>query len=165
VASTSTSPPQLTWTNVVATITVMCVLAAGGYTIVENQFAFVQQSARQANEDLLKQLQQIHHELELIQSQYLTLREHAAYQKEQENANNAFRTRIGTMEAIERDLLSHSAHSPVEAKEVDVFSAATDKRFEAVQQQINDINRQIAASILTPGGVLHLQQPPLQSSH
>jgi hypothetical protein len=79
--------------------------------------------------------------------------------------NNAFRLRISSMEAVERDLLSHAAHNPVEAKEVDVFAAATDKRFEAVQQQINDINRQIAASILIPGGVLHLQQPPLQQAH
>jgi hypothetical protein len=143
----------------------MCVLAAGGYTIVENQFDFVRQSSRQTNEDLLKQIEQIRHEIELIRSEYLSLREHAAYKQEQENANNAYRSRITSLEGVERDLLSHAAHNPVEAKEVDVFAAATDKRFEAVQQQINDINRQIAASILTPGGVLHLQQPPIQNAH
>jgi hypothetical protein len=143
----------------------MCVLVAGGYTIIQNQFDFVRQSSKQANEDMLRQIEQIRHEIELTRSEYLSLREHAAYKQEQENANNAFRSRISSLEGVERDLLSHAAHNPVEAKEVDVFAAATDKRFEAVQQQINDINRQIAASILAPGGVLHMQQPPAQNVH
>jgi hypothetical protein len=152
--------PQLTWTNITASIGVLCVMSAGAYAIIENQFSFVQESARQTNENLLKQIELSRHEIELIHSQYLSLREHIAYQQEQSDINVAFSARLATLETVTRDLLSRSAHSPVEAKEVDVFSAATDKRFDAVQQQINDINRQIAASILTPGGVLHLQQPP-----
>jgi hypothetical protein len=161
----SETGPQLTWTNIVATITVMCVLAAGGYTIISSQFEFVSQISRARSDDLLKQIELTRADIALIRKDYLSLREHAAYQQEQENANNAFRSRIASLEAVERELLSHAAHNPVEAKEVDVFAAATDKRFEAVQQQINDINRQIAASILTPGGVLHLQQPPAQQPH
>lgn len=152
--------PQLTWTNILATIGVICVMAGGGYTIVQNQFEYVRQSARQTNDDLVKQIELVRHEIELIHSQYLSLREHSANLQEQENANNAFRARLTVQETVQRELLSHSAHSPVEAKEVDVLSAAIDKRFDAVQQQINDINRQIAASILTPGASLHLPQPP-----
>jgi hypothetical protein len=165
MAIPGTKSPELTWTNITASIGVMCVMAAGAYAIIENQFAFVQESARQTNENLLKQIELSRHEIELIHSQYLSLREHIAYQQEQSNVNISFAGRINTLETVTRDLLARSAHSPVEAKEVDVFSAATDKRFDAVQQQINDINRQIAASILTPGGVLHLQQPSVLPPH
>jgi hypothetical protein len=144
----SAAPPQLTWTNVVATVGVICVLSAGGYTIVQNQFAFVRQSALQTNEDVLKQIELSRHEIELIRSQYLSLREHNAYLHEQETINQAFRTRITTDEGTLREILGRMAHTPVESKEVDGLSASVDKRIDLVQQQINDINRQIAASVL-----------------
>jgi hypothetical protein len=86
------------------------------------------------------------------------LREHAAYQHEQENINAAFRTRLTALETEQRSLIGHAAHDPVEGKQVDTLSAAIDKRFDATQQQINDINRQIAASILQPG---YVHQPQL----
>lgn len=151
--------PQLTWANILAGIVAIGLLVGGGYTIIQNQFEYVRQSARQTNDDVLKQIELIRHGNE----QLLSLREHAANMQEQENANNAFRSRLTVQETALRDLLARTARAPVEAKEVDVLSAAIDKRFEAVQQQINDINRQIAASILTPGGVLHVPiapQPP-----
>jgi hypothetical protein len=163
VVTSEAKPPQLTWTNIIATVAVMCVMAGGGYKIFSSELEYTSQLSKTRTDDLLKQIELTRADIALIRKDYLSLREHAAYQQEQENANNAFRSRINSLEAVERDLLSHAAHSPVEAKEVDVLAAAIDKRFDAVQQQINDINRQIAASILTPGGVLHLQQPPQQA--
>jgi hypothetical protein len=156
--SDGTSGPQLTWTNVVATVGVICVLSAGGYTIVQNQFSFVQQSARQTNEDILKQVELSRHEIELVRAQYLSLREHVAYQHEQEIINTGFVARLTALENVQRDLLAHAAHNPVESKEVDGLSISVDKRIELVQQQINDINRQIAASVLQGFAIPH--QPP-----
>lgn len=143
--------PQLTWTNVIATIAVIAVLSGGGYKIIEAQFEYVRQSALTTATDLAKQIEQNRHALELIQTQYLTLREHLASQHEQSVINESFTSRFIALENQTHELVSHGARMPIESREVDQLSAAIDKRFDAAQQQINDINRQIAASILQPG--------------
>ena len=124
------------------------IIVAGSYRIVGDHFDSESQKIELNRRDI-----------ELIRKEFLTLREFIAYQREIETATSAFRSRIAALEGGERELIAHAARSPVEAKEVDVLSAAIDKRFEATQQQINDINRQIAASILQPG-YAHQPTPP-----
>jgi hypothetical protein len=146
-----TSGPQLTWSVVIAGVIAFCALSGGFFAIVQNQF-----NAQDRRIDIHERA------IELIRSEYLSLREHNAFQHEQNVVNNSFVSRFTALENVQRDLVGHAAHSPVEAKEVDVLSAAIDKRFEASQQQINDINRQIAASILIqPQGYAHPQSPQL----
>jgi hypothetical protein len=142
--------PQLTWSVVIASVGAFCVLAGGGYTIIQNQFNATDKRI------------EIHEKaLESIRAQYLSLREHIAFQREQEAINTAVTARLNVLESGQRELISHAARVPVEGKEVDILSASIDKRFEAAQQQINDINRQIAASILIqPQGYAHPAPPP-----
>jgi hypothetical protein len=130
----------------VGTIVAICVIASGGYAIIEAQFEFVRQSAAVNVTDLQKQIDHLLRD----QNKYLALREFAASQHEQEVVNASFIARFIALETAQRDIISHGARSPVESTTVDVLSASIDKRFEAAQQQINDINRQIAASILQP---------------
>jgi hypothetical protein len=129
--------PQLTWSTVIAAIGVLAVIAGGAYQIVETQFT-----------DQAKQTDLIRRELEQVREQYLTLREHIAYQQEQKTVNESVGARLTFLEVGHRDLLAHGARTPVEAKEVDGLSASVDKRIDLLQQQLNDINRQIAASVL-----------------
>jgi len=150
------SAPQLTWTNIVATIAVFCVMAGGGYKIIASELAFQRELGRNEDDDLRKQIEQNRRDIEAIRNSFLTIREHTAYQHEQTLVNNEFRDHLTALELGQRELIAHQAHTPVESKEVDVLSASIDKRFESEQQQINDINRQIAASILLPG---HQLQP------
>jgi hypothetical protein len=146
--------PQLTWSIVIAGILAFCALSGGFFAIVQNQFN-AQDRRIDAHEKAI----------EMIRSQYLGLREHAAFQHEQETVNSSFTSRFIALENVQRELVGHAAYSPVEAKEVDVLSAAIDKRFDAAQQQINDINRQIAAAILIqPQGYAHPQSLP-QPTH
>jgi hypothetical protein len=142
--------PQLTWSVVIASVGAFCVLAGGGYTIIQNQF-----NASDRRIDAHEKA------LEAIRTQYLSLREHVAFQREQESINTAATARLNVLETAQRELIAHQAHVPVEGKEVDILAASIDKRFEAAQQQINDINRQIAASILIqPQGYAHPATPP-----
>jgi hypothetical protein len=112
------SGPQLNWANVVTTAAVLCVMAGGGYKIIEVQF-----------DELNKQIE-------------------------------LNRSRLTILEAEQKQLIAHAAHNPVEAKEVDQLSGSVDKRIELLQQQINDINRQIAASVLQNGYPSHPQLLP-----
>lgn len=153
------SGPQLTWTNVVATIAVICVIAGGGYKIVESQFDYVRQSSDASFLDISKQIQENRADIKNIRDGYLTLREHNSFKQALDDSLVAVGSRLTVLETEQRELLGHSAHSPVEAKEVDQLSISVDKRFELIQQQINDINRQIAASILQNG--IPAQRPPL----
>ena len=150
IKSNGNSGPQLTWSVVIAAIGAFCVLAGGGYTIEQNQF-----NASDRRIDTHDKA------LELIRAQYLSLREHAAYQHEQEAINGSVTARLNVLESAQREIIAHAARNPIEAREVDQLSASFDKRYEAVQVQINDINRQIAASILIqPQGYAHPQQLP-----
>lgn len=160
MAAASNGGPQLTWINVIATITVIAVLSGGGYKIIEAQFEYVRQSAVTTSTDLSREIELNRRALELIRSDYLTLREHVAYQHEQDIVNNSFISRFIALENQTHELVSHGARAPIEAREIDQLATAIDKRFDAAQQQINDINRQIAASIL-PGYSPHvITQPP-----
>lgn len=138
--------PQLTWSVVISAIGAFCVLTGGGYTIIQNQFNAVARRIDTNEKDIQR-----------FELHYLTLREHAAFQREQEAINIAVADRIKALETAQREIISHSARSPIESREMDQLSSAFDKRFEGMQQQINDINRQIAASIL-----LHPSPPALK---
>jgi hypothetical protein len=133
--------PQLTWTNVVATIAVICVMAGGSYKIIEVQFDFVKQVSDAAFSELSKQIALNRLDIERTRTEYLSLREHNAAQEALQGTLAALRARISVLEVDQKELLSHAAHSPVEAKEVDALSGSVDKRIELLQQQINDINR------------------------
>lgn len=132
--------PQLTWSVVIAAVGAFCVLAGGGYTIVQNQFDFVRRSGDAAAENLAKQIELSRHEIELLRSQFLTLREHVAYQQEQNAVNFAVTARLNAMETAQRELIAHAARNPIEAREMDQLSASFDKQIAALRSQIDDIN-------------------------
>lgn len=67
-----------------------------------------------------------------------------------EQLRDALTARILVLEAEQRDILSHAAHSPVEAQQVNDLSHSMDARMQTMQGQIDDINKQIAASIVRP---------------
>jgi TolA-binding protein len=140
--------PQLTWSNIVATIAVLCVMAAGAYKIVESEFEFVRSSSGASVAQLTAQIIQNRHDIEKIRDEYLSLREHASSQASQDSDIGMIKSRLFTLEAEQRGLIGRAAHVPVESKEVDQLSSSVDKRIDLLQQQINDINRQIAASVL-----------------
>jgi hypothetical protein len=154
--------PQLSWTNIIASVVMIAVLVTGGYKIIESEFDYVRQSSAASFADLNKQIMQNRADIAKVRDEYLTLREHSANQQGDSDVNIALRNRLSTLEAQQHDLIAHQAHVPVEGKEVDQLSASVDKRFELLQQQINDINRQIAASVLQSGTPIH-PAPPLLS--
>ena len=142
---------QLTWTNVLASLGAVSVMAGGAFKLIEVQFEYVQQLHDRAMIEVNRQLTIGSKDVEELKREYLTIREHNAYKQAQDDALTSLRNRLVILEATERDLIGHAAHTPVEGKEVDALSVSIDKRVELLQQQINDINRQIAASILQNG--------------
>jgi uncharacterized membrane protein YgaE (UPF0421/DUF939 family) len=155
------SGPQVTWSLIVAALGAFCLIVGGGYAIIQNQFNAVDRLSQAETLDLRKQIDANRRETEKIRSEYLSLREHNAALHEQETINTSVNERLRTVFERQVELVSHAARVPVEAKEFDVLSTAIDKRFEAMQQQVNDINRQIAASILIqPQGYAHPLTPP-----
>lgn len=75
------------------------------------------------------------------------------------------RERIIQLEATIKEIISHAAHNPIEAREMDQLSAGIDKQIAALHSQIDDINRQIAASILLQPSPKGLQSPPISTQH
>jgi hypothetical protein len=149
--------PQITWANIVSIGILASVVVGGGYAILQAQFGFVDKLASTQATELVKQIELERSEIALVRSEYLSLREHAAYQHEQEIINTAFRLRLTALETEQRDLIAHSARNPIEAREMDQLSASFDKQISSLRSQIDDINRQIAASILHPA--------PIPNSH
>lgn len=152
--------PQLTWTNVVATIVAICVIAGGAYKIIEVQFDAVRQTSETAIAELNRQIALNRLDIERTRTEYLALREYEATQLGLRDNLSTVHIRLTSLENQQRDILLHAAHSPVEAKEVDQLSSSVDKRLELMQQQLNDINRQIAASILQNSIPSHPQLLP-----
>jgi hypothetical protein len=120
--------PQLTWISVITTIGVAGVVIAGGYKILEVQFDSVRQTSDVLSAHFNEQVALIRHENEQLR--------------------DALVARILVLEAQQRDLIAHQAHSPVETQQVNDLSHAMDVRIATMQGQIDDINKQIAASIL-----------------
>jgi len=144
-----TAGPQLTWTSIVLTAGVACVIIGGAYAIVENEFTHVRQSSDVAFVDVSKQIAANTADIAKMREEYLTLREHRAFEEAQQASLTAMRARLTVLEAEEKDIISHSAHTPVEAREIDQLSAKLDALILSMQNQINDINRQIAASLIS----------------
>jgi hypothetical protein len=155
-----TSGPQLTWANVFVAIGVICVMVGGAYKIIEVQFDFVKQSSDASFSELSKQIALNRLDIERTRTEYLSLREHNAFQEAIQGTLSGLRARVSVLEVDQKELIGRAAHSPVEAKEVDALSGSVDKRIELLQQQINDINRQIAASVLQNGYPQHPQLLP-----
>jgi hypothetical protein len=119
---------QLSWMTVVGAISVAGLVAGAGWTIFQNEFANVKETAsedrRQAavyyntnKDDLNRATAEIGRRLDVLESQ---------------------------MAAITPKL----AHDPVEQKTVDAINAATAKQLDQIQAEITDINRQIAAALI-----------------
>jgi hypothetical protein len=73
-------------------------------------------------------------------------------------ASQILGNRLGQLEVRAYDLAARGARNPVESGEI----ASINKQMELVQQQISDINRQMAAMLLTIGGAtkLPIANPP-----
>jgi predicted nucleic acid-binding Zn-ribbon protein len=140
--------PQLTWVNIIATLGVVCVLVGGGYAIIEGQFDSVQKSSSVTFTDISRQIQQSRTDIEKIREEYFTLREQKLSDEVIRRTVTDLQARLTVLEVGQRDLVAHAAHSPVEAQQVFDLSHAMDARIATMQGQIDDINKQIAASII-----------------
>jgi DNA-binding transcriptional regulator GbsR (MarR family) len=136
--------PQLTWATIFTALGVFCVMVAGGYAIIEGQFDSVQKSSTVTFENFSRQIQQNRSDIERIREEYFTVREEILL----EDVISDIKKQIKTLEDGQRDLISHAAHSPVEAQQVVDLSHSIDARIATMQGQIDDINKQIAASII-----------------
>ena len=141
--------PQLTWTSVVLTAGVVFAAVGGGYAIVQNQFSFVRQLSDANFADISKQIAANTADITRIREEFLTLREHRAFEEAQQGSLTAMRARLTVLEAEEKDIIAHAAHTPVEAREIDQLSAKIDALILSMQNEINDVNRQIAASLIS----------------
>lgn len=74
----------------------------------------------------------------------------ALLRHDNEQLRDALTARILILEAEQKDLIGHAAHSPVETQQVNDLSHSMDARMQTMQGQIDDINKQVAASIVRP---------------
>jgi septal ring factor EnvC (AmiA/AmiB activator) len=58
------------------------------------------------------------------------------------------KNRVIILEQEQKELLTRTAHDPVEQKTIDATNAATAKEIDQIQAEITDINRQIAAALI-----------------
>jgi len=146
---------QLSWVTIVGAATVVGLMAAAGWTIFQNEFANVKETAaedrRQAvlyyntnRDDLIRRETEIKATFNL----YLTKDEHRAFLDGVARDMATLKDRVDTIQRIQESRSSKLARDPVEQKTIDAINSATDKRIDLIQAQITDINRQIAAALI-----------------
>jgi hypothetical protein len=135
---------SLSWMTVVGAISVAGLVAGAGWTIFQNEFANVKETATEDR------------------------RQVADYYNSNKDDLNRAKAEIGRrLDVLENQMAAMAprlAHDPVEQKTVDAINAATDKRIDLIQAQITDINRQIAAALIiidNNAGVSRKMQPTL----
>jgi predicted nucleic acid-binding Zn-ribbon protein len=144
----NSAAPQLTWTNIISGLGLLVLLVGGGYAIIDGRFDSVQKTSGVTFADLSRQIQENRDDIKGIRQEFFTLREEQLLSKAIESTFADLRNRIAVLETAQRDLISHAAHSPVEASQVQDLSHTLDSRLATMQGQIDDINKQIAASII-----------------
>jgi hypothetical protein len=146
---------QLSWMTIVGAGTVVGLMAAAGWTIFQNEFANVKETAaedrRQSalyyntnRDDLIRRETEIKATFNL----YLTKDEHRAFLDGVARDISTLKNRLDMVQRIQEERSSKLARDPVEQKTIDAINTATDKRIDLIQAQITDINRQIAAALI-----------------
>jgi hypothetical protein len=132
--------PDLSWQTIVGALTAVALLGAAQWTIFQTQFSNVEKTAAadRAQVETLK----------AGLSNYLTLREHGEYRDAVSGRIDDLRRRVITLEAAKDSILSKLAHDPIESGTFQAVAKATDDRVTLLQNQITDINRQIAAALI-----------------
>jgi DICT domain-containing protein len=132
--------PQLSWQTVVAAITVVGLLAVAQWTIFQNQFANVDKTlvAMRAQDT----------ELKATFDKYLTIREHTEYREGIRAELDDAQRRLSALETAQASIINRQAHDAVEDRTFQAVAKATDDRIVLLQNQITDINRQIAAALI-----------------
>ena len=132
--------PELSWQTIVGALTAVGILAAAQWTIFQTQFANVDKaaSADRAQVEALK----------AALANYLTLREHGEYRDAVAGRLDDLRHRVMVLEASKDSIISKLAHDPVESGTFQAVAKAADDRVTLLQNQITDINRQIAAALI-----------------
>ncbi len=123
--------PQLPWGTVISTVFAVALLFGGSWGVSQMQFSGVQ---RQLDE--------------IAQSRrdYVTMASFMQFEKR----HDELQKEIDDIRARLLDLLSRSAHDPVEGAQLKAIVDSVNERLAIIQSQIADINRQIAAAILLP---------------
>jgi hypothetical protein len=132
--------PELSWQTIVGALTAVALLGAAQWTIFQTQFSNVEKTAAadRAQVETLK----------AGLANYLTLREHSEYRDAVTGRLDDLRRRVVVLEAAKDTVLAKLAHEPVEVGTFQAVSKATDDRVTLLQNQITDINRQIAAALI-----------------
>ena len=149
------SDVQLSWITIVGAATVVGLMAAAGWTIFQNEFANVKETASEDRkqsvlyyntnrDDLIRREAEIKSNFD----RYLTKDEHRAFLDGTKTDLTNIKERLAVVEAQVATSLTKLAHDPVEQKTIDANNVATDKRIDLIQAQITDINRQIAAALI-----------------
>ena len=132
--------PQLSWQTVVAAITVVGLLAVAQWTIFQNQFANVDKT--------VVALHERDADLKATFEKYLTIREHTEYREGVRSELDDIRRRLTILEMAQGVMIAKMARDAVEDRTFQAVAKATDDRIILLQNQITDINRQIAAALI-----------------
>jgi hypothetical protein len=128
---------QLSWMTVVAACTVVGLMAAAGWTIFQNEFANVKETAAEDRkqsaiyyntnrEDLIRRETEIKATFNL----YLTKDEHRAFLDGVSRDIATLKDRLDTIQRIQESRSSKLARDPVEQKTIDAINQAIDKRID-----------------------------------
>jgi hypothetical protein len=128
--------PELSWQTIVGALSAVAILGAAGWTVFQTQFANIEK-------ELVTDRAQIA-ALRTDLDKYLTIREHNGYRAGVDNRVGDLDRRVVVLEAAQ----ARAAREPVEAKTFEAVSKATDDRVTLLQNQLNDVNRQIAAALV-----------------
>jgi uncharacterized protein HemX len=127
---------ELSWQTIVGALSAVAILGAAGWTIFQTQFANIE---KELATDRARA-----EELQASLDKYLTIREHNGYRADVDNRVGDLDRRVVVLEASQ----AKAAREPVEAKTFEAVSKATDDRVTLLQNQLNDVNRQIAAALV-----------------
>ncbi len=132
--------PELSWQTIVGALTAVALLGAAQWTIFQTQFSNVEKTAAadRAQVEILK----------AGMATYLTLREHGEYRDAVGGRLDDLRRRVMVLESAKDSIIGKLAHDPVESGTFQAVAKATDDRVTLLQNQITDINRQIAAALI-----------------
>jgi len=128
--------PELSWQTVVGALSAVAILGTAGWTVFQTQFANIEKelAADRARAQ----------ELQASLDKYQTIREFSGYRADTAREIDDLARRTIVLEASQ----AKAAREPVEAKTFEAVSKATDDRVTLLQNQLNDVNRQIAAALV-----------------
>jgi hypothetical protein len=128
--------PELSWQTIVGALTSVALLGAAQWAVFQTQFGNLE---KELATDRARA-----GELQASLDKYLTIREYSGYRVDTAREIDDLARRIIVLESAQ----GRAAREPVEAKTFEAVSKATDDRVTLLQNQLNDVNRQIAAALV-----------------